>query len=80
MPDIRETICITCGQALGEVPRLHRLSDGSPCPACRDRLLETLPPALPRAADRGEPAETVDEPEATTGDELGAPERASGAD
>jgi len=49
MPDLRETICITCGQALGEIPRLNRLEDGRPCPSCRDRLLEILPPALPAA-------------------------------
>ncbi len=49
MPETRDTICITCGQTLGDVPRLHRLADGSPCPSCRDRLLETLPPLLPRS-------------------------------
>ena len=43
----RQPVCIACGQATGPKPRLNRLPDGSPCPSCRDRLLETLPPVLP---------------------------------
>ena len=41
------TFCFTCGQAVTDPPRLHRLEDGSACPACRDRALALLPPALP---------------------------------
>ena len=29
-------------------PRLSTLRDGAPCPACRDRALDVLPPVLPR--------------------------------
>ncbi len=51
MNDSKETICFTCGmptgQAPGEFPRLNTLSSGSPCPTCRDRLLECLPGILP---------------------------------
>ena len=50
-----ETICITCGQAASP-RRWNVLSDGSACPACRDRLLETLPAALPaRSAPEAAP-------------------------
>ena len=42
--------CFTCGETLGSEPRLHLLPSGEPCPACRDRLLESIPPALPREA------------------------------
>ncbi len=43
----REPVCFTCGEPTGPFPRLNVLSDGSVCPSCRDRLLDTLPPALP---------------------------------
>jgi hypothetical protein len=45
----REPVCIACGQPTGRRPRLNSLPDGRPCPSCRDRLLDTLPPALPSA-------------------------------
>ena len=43
----REPVCIACGQPTGPKPRLNRLPDGSICPSCRDRLLDSLPPVLP---------------------------------
>ena len=47
MKDSHETVCFTCGQPAGEVPRLNCLPGGQVCPTCRDRLLECLPPCLP---------------------------------
>ena len=47
----REPVCIACGKPTGPGPRLNRLPDGSPCSACRDRLLDTLPAVLPAAAE-----------------------------
>lgn len=41
------SLCITCGQEVGDPPRLNRLENGLPCPSCRDRILAFLPPALP---------------------------------
>lgn len=41
------TLCFTCGLALSAPPRLNQLPNGSPCPACRERLLDALPPLLP---------------------------------
>jgi hypothetical protein len=43
----RIPLCIGCGQPTGPGPRLNQLPDGRTCPACRDRLLATLPPVLP---------------------------------
>lgn len=43
----QDTLCIGCGLPAGNPPRLNRLDDGRVCPTCRDRLLESLPPALP---------------------------------
>jgi hypothetical protein len=42
--------CITCGLPANNVSHLNRLPNGQVCPACRDRLLETLPPVLPSLA------------------------------
>lgn len=50
MNDSRDTVCFTCGQPAGEVPRLNCLPGGQVCPTCRDRLLECLPPCLPGEA------------------------------
>jgi hypothetical protein len=41
------TRCFTCGLPVGEPAQLNRLTDGKPCPACRDRLLESLPSIVP---------------------------------
>lgn len=40
-------VCFTCGLPTGEVPQFNRLPNGQVCPACRDRLLDAIPPALP---------------------------------
>ena len=53
-------MCFTCGQPTGPMPRLNLLSDGKVCPSCRDRVLDSLPPALPgfgyeRQEEYGEP-------------------------
>ncbi|MCC6408362.1 MAG: hypothetical protein IT453_14450 [Planctomycetes bacterium] len=45
-----DPICIQCGLPTGETHRLNRLPDGKVCSACRDRVLASLPPALPAAA------------------------------
>jgi len=42
-----QSLCFTCGQDVGDPPRLNRLENGLPCPTCRDRILAYLPPALP---------------------------------
>jgi|KBSSwiStaDraftv2_1062776.scaffolds.fasta_scaffold1825996_2 hypothetical protein len=47
MPESTAPICITCGLSASELTRLNRLSDGRPCPTCRERVLRSLPPALP---------------------------------
>lgn len=43
----KPTLCFTCGQEVGEPPRLNKLPEGPTCPACRDRLLDCLPSLLP---------------------------------
>lgn len=61
-----QTVCFTCGQPIGEPPRINELPDGEPCPTCRDRLLDSLPALLPSwapalvAEDDGD--EDADEP------------------
>lgn len=42
-----QTVCITCGLAVGETPRLNRLPNGQTCPACQERALDAISPALP---------------------------------
>lgn len=39
--------CITCGSRLQDPPVLNRRADGMPCPTCVERVLESVPPALP---------------------------------
>ena len=61
-----EAVCFTCGMGADDPPRLNRLENGQICPACRDRVLESLPPILPdlkgvRGIASVEPAETPDE-------------------
>ena len=39
-------VCFHCGQpteSSEDGPRLNRVDDGTPCPACAERLLEDLP-------------------------------------
>jgi len=47
MPDRAKTICISCGLEVSSTPQLNRLSNGQTCPACRERVLDSLAPALP---------------------------------
>jgi hypothetical protein len=51
MPDRARTLCISCGLHVGETPQLNRLPNGQICPTCRERVLDWLPPALPRRED-----------------------------
>ena len=47
-----QVVCFQCGQTVGDPPRANVRPDGSPCPACAERLLASLPPifhALPPA-------------------------------
>ncbi len=55
MKGSRETLCFTCGQAVQQPPRFNLLETGEHCPTCRDRVLDAVPPLLPRfGADRVE--------------------------
>ena len=52
-------ICFHCGLPAPspdatEGPKLNRMQDGETCPTCADRLLDLLPPALPRVGARAE--------------------------
>ncbi|MBK7876783.1 MAG: hypothetical protein IPJ77_13745 [Planctomycetes bacterium] len=49
MPAPSPTLCFTCGLAVTDPPRLNHLPSGETCSACRDRLLDALPPLLPSA-------------------------------
>lgn len=55
----KETLCFTCGLPISDPPRFNHLPNGRSCPACRDRLLESIPAPLPAgakaAAKRGGP-------------------------
>jgi hypothetical protein len=44
-----DPVCITCGLSAGQPAQLNRLSNGQTCPTCRDRVLDSLPSALPSA-------------------------------
>lgn len=57
------TLCFTCGLVVGDPPRLNRLPEGKVCPACRDRVLDSLPPLLPSLA----PAHAPSSPSASSG-------------
>ena len=48
MSESKDTICFSCGQVVGDPPRLNRLESGDACPTCRERVLDALPPVLPR--------------------------------
>ncbi|MAF65513.1 MAG: hypothetical protein CMJ84_07630 [Planctomycetes bacterium] len=58
----KEPRCFRCGQAAGGPPRFRFLPNGAPCPICRDRLLESLPAALPGAEGAAEPCEQAPTP------------------
>jgi len=55
MAEAAKTVCITCSLAVGEPPQLNRLKNGQTCPACRDRVLNQLPPLLPHRTSQGTP-------------------------
>lgn len=56
MAEGHETLCFTCGLPAGEEARLNHLPNGQVCPACRDRLLETLPAPFPVGGVRDQPS------------------------
>ena len=60
MAEITNTVCFTCGLGIEDPPRLNRLTTGQVCPACRERLLDALPPMLP--APEPAPTSIVTEP------------------
>ncbi|QDU69271.1 hypothetical protein [Engelhardtia mirabilis] len=49
MESSREPVCFTCKQPLGDPPILNEIEGGQACPACAMRVLESLPPVLPRS-------------------------------
>lgn len=65
----RNPVCIGCGKPTGPRARLNTLPDGRPCPTCRARILDTLPPLLPAPVEEldleewqdGEPSESKDD-------------------
>lgn len=61
MSESTHTVCFTCGLAIENPPRIHRLTNGNVCPACRDRVLHGLPPALPSRPPRASAAEEQEE-------------------
>lgn len=61
MSESTHTVCFTCGLAIETPPRLNRLTNGNVCPACRDRVLHELPPALPATPARTGAHEEVEE-------------------
>lgn len=42
-----ETLCFSCGQPVGDPPKLNRLESGQVCRTCSDRVLDSLQPPLP---------------------------------
>ena len=62
-----ETLCFTCGLPAGEPLRLNHLPNGSVCPTCRDRLLDSIPAPFPAPMARDgviRPGEGEPQPEA----------------
>ncbi|MFT5290342.1 MAG: hypothetical protein ACI82F_002416 [Planctomycetota bacterium] len=49
MTDLSDPRCFTCRNPVQEPPVLNELDDGTNCPACRDRVLDSLPSLLPSA-------------------------------
>ena len=52
-------VCIQCGHSVGDPPVLNVMPEGGNCPACAERLLETLPPIFhsPIEAPDGAPVQ-----------------------
>ena len=70
------TLCIHCGLPVGDPPQLNRLRNGQVCPACRERVLASIPPALPsprqvplerEALDALAPRDILEPPDARKG-------------
>ncbi|MBL8859008.1 MAG: hypothetical protein JNL28_10915 [Planctomycetes bacterium] len=40
-------VCITCGLQTGDGTQLNRMQNGQICPTCRERVLDSIPSALP---------------------------------
>ena len=59
MPDRAKTFCISCGLDVSSAPQLNRLSNGQICPTCRERVLDSLAPALPRRDEVGQRSERM---------------------
>jgi hypothetical protein len=53
-----DILCFLCGAKLQDPPEIPELEDGSECPACRDRLLDSLPPLLPRRGPHVQASDT----------------------
>jgi len=47
MGSLTNAVCFTCGLVIESPARLNRLTNGQVCPACRERVLDGLPSALP---------------------------------
>jgi hypothetical protein len=45
-------VCITCGLSVGTGTQLNRMNNGQVCPTCRDRVLDSIPAALPSQISR----------------------------
>jgi hypothetical protein len=75
MGDLTNAVCFTCGLVIESPPRLSRLTNGQVCPACRERVLEDLPPALPA---RGSAVPPASEPALPAQDGEGADESERG--
>lgn len=59
------SICFQCGQDTGLPPKLNTLSDGTRCRACAERVLASLPPALPGFATESEEVEAEHDSESS---------------
>jgi len=55
MVDGTAPLCFTCGLPSGSTLPFNRLPNGQVCSACRDRLLESIAPALPHRPDERVP-------------------------
>lgn len=66
------TVCFHCGHATEspeDGPRLNRLEDGRPCPACAERLLADLPSLVGGVAQEMAEVEELEEHSSGTFDE-----------
>lgn len=65
-----DPVCFTCGMPSGAAALLNRMPNGQICPACRDRVLDQLAPAIPVdrfvVAEFGAPAAAEAQEEASS--------------